>query len=52
MEPNRARALVLCQDGATKLRYEDQPRTVYIWLDSSAGARHLDCGTLELAPGE
>lgn len=52
MKPSRARALVLREDDATKVRYEDPPRTVYIWLDSSVGARHLDCGTLELAPGE
>ena len=52
MEPCRTRALVLRKDDATRLEYEDPPRAVYIWLDRSAGARHLDCGTLELAPGE
>ena len=50
MEPKRA--LILRKEEVTRLRYEDPRRTVYIWVDGSVGAKHLDFGTVELAPGE
>ena len=52
MEVGGAHALILRKEDVTRLRYEDPPRTVYIWLDQSVGTRYLDFGTVELAPGE
>ena len=35
-----------------RLRFEDPPRTVFVWLDSSMGTEYLDFGTVDLQPGE
>jgi quercetin dioxygenase-like cupin family protein len=51
MDKDQAEALVLRKENAMRLQYEEPPRTVYIWVDSTVGSEYLDFGTVELVPG-
>ena len=52
MEPDQTRVLILRKEDVTKLQYDNPPRAVYLWVDSSVGAKHLDFGMVELEPGQ
>ena len=49
---HKPKAHIFRKEDVTRLEYKDPSRTVYIWLDSSVGAKHLDFGTVDLSPGE